>query len=113
MPGGTKEQADWFNELQRMTVSAEMAARISTATGETDVSTLLPRVSVPTLVLHARDDARAPLEAGRRMAGGIPGARFAAPTGRNHLFPETEPAPASSSSRPWRSCAHRNATESQ
>ena len=26
------------------------------------------------------------------MAGGIPGARFAAPTGGNHLFLETEPA---------------------
>jgi hypothetical protein len=28
MPGGTKEQADWFNELQRMTVSGEMPARM-------------------------------------------------------------------------------------
>jgi pimeloyl-ACP methyl ester carboxylesterase len=92
VPGGTKEQAEWFNELQRITVSAEMAARLSTATGEIDVSSLLPRVSVPTLVLHARDDARVPFEAGRRMAAGIPGARFVALTGRNHLFLETEPA---------------------
>src|SRR5262245_5805984 len=91
VPGGTKEQADWFNELQRITVSAEMAARISTATNEIDVSTLLPQVSVPTLVLHARDDARMPFEAGRQMAAGIPGARFVALTGRNHLFLETEP----------------------
>ena len=28
IPGGTKEQADWFNELQRITVSPEVAARI-------------------------------------------------------------------------------------
>jgi hypothetical protein len=28
MPGATKEQADWFNELQRMTVAADVAARI-------------------------------------------------------------------------------------
>jgi len=27
IPGGTKEQADWFNELQRISVSGEMAAR--------------------------------------------------------------------------------------
>ncbi|MGH7366561.1 MAG: alpha/beta fold hydrolase [Candidatus Rokuibacteriota bacterium] len=92
IPGGTKEQADWFNELQRTTVSGEMAARISTAGGETDVTALLPQVSVPTLVLHARDDARVPFEAGRRMAAGIPGARFVALPGRNHLFLETEPA---------------------
>ncbi|HUF70794.1 MAG TPA: alpha/beta fold hydrolase, partial [Longimicrobiales bacterium] len=92
IPGGTKEQADWFNELQRMTVSGEMAARIFTATGNTDISTLLPQIRVPTLVMHARDEARVPFEAGRRMAAGIPGARFVALQGRNHLFLETEPA---------------------
>jgi class 3 adenylate cyclase/pimeloyl-ACP methyl ester carboxylesterase len=92
MPGATKEQADWFNELQRITVSGQVAARIYEATGEIDVTPLLPRVSVPTLVLHARDEARVPFEAGRRMAAGIPGARFVALPGRNHLFLETEPA---------------------
>jgi class 3 adenylate cyclase/pimeloyl-ACP methyl ester carboxylesterase len=92
IPGGTKEQADWFNELQRITASGDVAARIYEASGEADVAALLPRVSVPTLVLHARDEARVPFEAGRRMAAGIPGARFVALTGRNHLFLETEPA---------------------
>ena len=92
IPGGTKEQADWFNELQRISVSAEMAARISRVTGDIDVTALLPRVSVPTLVLHARDDARVPFESGRRLAAAIPGARFVALQGRNHLFLETEPA---------------------
>ena len=92
VPGATKEQADWFNELQRITVSGDTAARIFTAAGETDVTALLPRVSVPTLVLHARDDARVPFEAGRRMAAGIPGARFVALTGHNHIFLESEPA---------------------
>jgi len=92
MPGATKEQADWFNELQRITVSGELAARIFTATGDTDVTALLSQVSAPTLVLHARDEARVPFEAGRRMAAGIPGARFVALPGRNHLFLESEPA---------------------
>ena len=92
VPGGTKEQAEWFNELQRMTVSAEMAARIFEANGATDVTALLPRVTVPTLVMHARDDARVPFEAGRRMAAGIPGARFVPLQGRNHIFLESEPA---------------------
>jgi class 3 adenylate cyclase/pimeloyl-ACP methyl ester carboxylesterase len=92
IPGGTKEQADWFNELQRLTVSAEMAARIHDANGDVDVTALLPQVRVPTLVLHARDEARVPFEAGRRMAAAIPGARFVTLTGRNHLFLESEPA---------------------
>jgi pimeloyl-ACP methyl ester carboxylesterase len=91
-PGATKEQADWFNELQRITVAPEVAVRITEAAGETDVTALLPQVSIPTLVMHARDDARVPFEAGRRMAAGIPGARFVTLQGRNHLFLETEPA---------------------
>ncbi len=62
------------------------------ASGEFDVTALLPQVSVPTLVLHARDDARVPFEAGRRMAASIRGARFMTLPGCNHLFLETEPA---------------------
>jgi len=92
MPGGTKEQADWYNELQRITVSADVAVRITEANADIDVSALLPRVTVPTLVMHAREDARVPFEAGRRMAAGIPGARFVPLQGRNHLFLESEPA---------------------
>jgi class 3 adenylate cyclase/pimeloyl-ACP methyl ester carboxylesterase len=92
IPGATKEQADWFNELQRITVSPEVAARMLGASADVDVTPLLPQVGVPTLVMHARDDARVPFDAGRRMAAGIPGARFVPLEGRNHLFLETEPA---------------------
>jgi class 3 adenylate cyclase/pimeloyl-ACP methyl ester carboxylesterase len=92
IPGGTKEQADWYNELQRMSVSPEIAVRIIEANADTDVSALLSRVTVPTLGMHARDDARVPFDAGRRLAAGIPGARFVTLQGRNHLFLETEPA---------------------
>jgi class 3 adenylate cyclase/pimeloyl-ACP methyl ester carboxylesterase len=92
MPGATKEQTDWFNELQRITVSPETAVRMYETSGEIDVTTLLPHVSVPTLVMHARDDARVPFEAGRRMAAAIPGARFVPLQGRNHVFLESEPA---------------------
>jgi class 3 adenylate cyclase/pimeloyl-ACP methyl ester carboxylesterase len=92
IPGASRVEADWFNELQRITVSPETAARITEATGEIDVVELLPRVNVPTLVMHARNDARVPFDAGRRMAAGIPGARFVPLQGSNHLFLETEPA---------------------
>jgi class 3 adenylate cyclase/pimeloyl-ACP methyl ester carboxylesterase len=92
VPGGTKEQADWFNELQRISASGETAARLATATADLDLTPLLSQVRVPTLVMHARDDARVPFEAGRRLAAGIPGARFVPLQGRNHVFLETEPA---------------------
>jgi class 3 adenylate cyclase/pimeloyl-ACP methyl ester carboxylesterase len=92
IPGGTKEQADWFNELQRISTSPADAVRNLAANGETDVSSLLPQVKVPTLVMHSRQDARVPFEAGRRMAAGIPGARFVPLESQNHLILESEPA---------------------
>ena len=91
IPGGTAEQAQWFNDLQRMTTSPENAARTMEAIADTDVSNLLPLVQVPTLVLHCRDDARVPFEEGRKMAAGIPGAQFVALEGRNHVILEGDP----------------------
>jgi pimeloyl-ACP methyl ester carboxylesterase len=92
IPGGAKEQVDWFNELQRISTSPADAVRNLIANGDTDVSALLSQVTVPTLVMHARDDARVPFDQGRRLAAGIPGARFVPLPSRNHLILENEPA---------------------
>jgi pimeloyl-ACP methyl ester carboxylesterase len=91
-PDATKEQADWFNDLQRASCSPENAVRYSEASGQIDVTELLGKVNVPTLVMHARDEVRVPFENGRRMAAGMPGARFVALQSRNHLILEDEPA---------------------
>ena len=92
IPDGTPEQIDWFNNLQRITTSAEGAARIRKAVNAIDVTPLLAEVKAPTLVLHCRDDGMVPFEEGRRMAAMIPNARFVALEGRNHLMLEHEPA---------------------
>jgi class 3 adenylate cyclase/pimeloyl-ACP methyl ester carboxylesterase len=92
IPGGTKEQADWFNELQRISTSPEDAVRNMIANGDVDVSALLAQVSVPTLVMHSRDETRVPFDQGRRLAAGIPGAKFVPLSSRNHLILEDEPA---------------------
>ena len=92
LPDGTAEQFQWFNDLMRITVSPENALRQRATMNEIDVSHLAPDVAVPTLVLHARDNAIVPFEEGRRMAATIPGARFVALEGRNHLILEDEPA---------------------
>jgi class 3 adenylate cyclase/pimeloyl-ACP methyl ester carboxylesterase len=92
IPGANKEQADWFNEFQRISSSPADAARNLLAIGEADVSSLLSQVKMPTLVMHVRHDARVPFESGRRMAAGIPGARFVPLEGRNHVMLEGEPA---------------------
>ena len=56
MPDATKVQADAFNELQRMTASADCAVKYYETVNNIDVQYLLPQVSVPTLVLHVRGD---------------------------------------------------------
>ena len=94
IPEGTKEQADWLNDLERKTTSPECAARYFEVVNNFDVSELLPRVQVPTLVMHMRDDLLVPIDAGRQIAAGIPGARFIALPGRNHLFLKRDPAAA-------------------
>jgi pimeloyl-ACP methyl ester carboxylesterase len=92
IPGATKEQADWFNEFQRISSSPADAARNLLANGDVDVTSLLPQVRVPTLVLHSRHDARVPFESGRRLAAGIPGAHFVPLESQNHVLLENEPA---------------------
>jgi class 3 adenylate cyclase/pimeloyl-ACP methyl ester carboxylesterase len=92
MPDATKEQADWFNDLQRASCSPESAVRYWNAAAQIDVTELLGKVTAPTLVMHARDDVRVPFESGRRLAAGIPGARFVELQSRNHLILEDEPA---------------------
>jgi class 3 adenylate cyclase/pimeloyl-ACP methyl ester carboxylesterase len=92
IPGATHEQADIFNELQRKTTSPECAFRYFDVVNDLDVRDLLSKVTAPTLVMHVRDDQIVPIEAGRQLAAGIPGARFIALPGRNHLFLEHEPA---------------------
>jgi pimeloyl-ACP methyl ester carboxylesterase/DNA-binding SARP family transcriptional activator len=92
MPDAPVENQRWFNELQRMTSSAENAIRLLRACGDVDVRPYLPQVQAPTLVLHATHDMRIPFDSGRELAGGIPGARFVSLETRNHIMPETDPA---------------------
>jgi pimeloyl-ACP methyl ester carboxylesterase/DNA-binding SARP family transcriptional activator len=91
VPGATPEQMDWFNELQRITTSPDNAAEILSAHGNIDTSHRLAEVKAPTLVIHARGDARVPYANGRELAKGIPGAKFVTLESENHLILEQEP----------------------
>src|SRR6266540_1837937 len=77
-PDCPKELADWLNDRQRLISSGECAARYLETVGDFDVTQLLPKVTVPTLVMHRRGDVRQPFEGARQMAAGISGARFVA-----------------------------------
>jgi DNA-binding winged helix-turn-helix (wHTH) protein/predicted esterase len=92
LPNGTREQIKWFADMQRLSTSGEMAARLRVACDDIDISDLLPQVRVPTLVLHARHDNVVPLEQGRQIAAQIPGARFVTLESENHVPVPGEPA---------------------
>jgi pimeloyl-ACP methyl ester carboxylesterase/DNA-binding CsgD family transcriptional regulator len=92
LPGGTPEQMDSFDELQRLSASAEMAQRLREVWMRIDVVGQLGGVEAPTLVAHARDDAIVPFEEGRLLAARIPHARFLPLDSRNHILLPQEPA---------------------
>lgn len=92
MPDATPEQVSGFNELERLSGTAEAAVRTFAANAQLDVSAQAGKVRCPTLVMHARGDARVPFEEGRLVAASIPGARFVPLDGRNHILLEQEPA---------------------
>lgn len=92
IPDATPAEAESFNEIQRMSVTPDTAARIFEAIGDFDVSHRLADLDVPVLVLHSTNDATVRFEEGRRLASQVPGARLAALDSRNHLLMRHEPA---------------------
>lgn len=92
IPGGRPEQHLWWNDLERRSATPENAARILHAFHRIEVSDIARRLRVPTLVMHARRDARIPFEEGRHLASLIPEARFVPLDSSNHILLEDEPA---------------------
>jgi DNA-binding SARP family transcriptional activator/pimeloyl-ACP methyl ester carboxylesterase len=92
LPDASLEEMGWFNDLQRISASAENAARLLRALGDFNVLDLLPGIAAPTLVLHCRDDASVPLEQGRLIASRIPRARFVVLESGNHVLLPRDPA---------------------
>jgi pimeloyl-ACP methyl ester carboxylesterase/DNA-binding CsgD family transcriptional regulator len=92
MPNGTKEQTQWFSELCRKTTSPDIAGELLKRRSRVDATGMLDRVTAPTLVLHARNDAVVPLAEGRLIASGIPSAQFVELDSQNHILLEHEPA---------------------
>src|SRR5439155_24081594 len=92
IPPGTDEQVRWLDDRQRMSTSTENAVRLWVERAKVNVVPLLPRVRVPTLVFHALNDQAIGFGAGRRVARGIPGARFVPLDSANHILRRDEPA---------------------
>ena len=76
--------------LERMSASPGMARATIEATFRIDVRPILPTITTPTLVIHAREDA-IPVQGGRYLADHIPGARLLEVDGADHAPWFTDP----------------------
>jgi class 3 adenylate cyclase len=72
-------------KVQRAAVSPRAAVALFRISLELDVSDVLPTVQTPTLVLHRRDDAYIPVEAGRTVVELMPNATFVELEGDAHF----------------------------
>jgi DNA-binding winged helix-turn-helix (wHTH) protein/pimeloyl-ACP methyl ester carboxylesterase len=86
------EDQVWFKELQTVSVSPANLVAYMRACDDINVRSLLPSLSVPTIVFHSDRDRVAPPEEGRMLAAEIPGARFVPLPSANHLLLGEEPA---------------------
>lgn len=92
MPDASSEQIRWFNELQANSSDAHNALLLETAFHDLDLTSMASQVTVPTLVVHGRDDHATPHDEGRRLAAAIPDAEFVTLESRNHVLTADESA---------------------
>jgi len=85
VPGADVITAQWFAKLQRQSATAEMAAQLLALVYQVNVADLLPRLRVPTLVIHRQRDRAMPFRLGRDLAALIPDARFVPLEGDIHI----------------------------
>jgi pimeloyl-ACP methyl ester carboxylesterase len=75
----------WLAMVERTCASPGMARASLEAAFRIDVRPILPTITVPTLVIHAREDRVVPVQLGRYLADHIPGARYLEVDGADHL----------------------------
>ena len=76
MPGASAEQLRWMSDRERVSATAETVIRQAKESRKVDGFAHAGEVSVPTLVIHSRDDGVALFERARTLAGAIPNAQF-------------------------------------
>lgn len=88
----TPEEQSWFRDLQQVSISPDNLVRYMRACDDINVRSILPTLSVPTIVFHSDRDKIAPPQEGRILAADIPGARFVPLASANHVLLADEPA---------------------
>ncbi len=76
----------WLSDMFRMGSSPGANLALARSEMMMDVTSILPAVRVPTLVIHLTGDRACNVEEGKFLARHIPGARFVELPGGDHLF---------------------------
>jgi pimeloyl-ACP methyl ester carboxylesterase len=90
IPDSNQAEKDSFDQLMQLSTSAEKAAAISRVNAEIDVTNRLGQITLPTLIMHSRDDQRVPMDQSQIMADKMPNARFVPLDSKNHLILEQD-----------------------
>jgi class 3 adenylate cyclase len=75
-----------FAKFERLSSSPGALRTILSLHRQIDVTSILPCLQIPTLVLHRRADAQVPASAGRKLAEHISGAKYVEYPGGDHYF---------------------------
>jgi pimeloyl-ACP methyl ester carboxylesterase len=75
-----------FAKFERLSASPGAVKAFTLLNWHIDVSSILPAVRVPTLVLHRQGDLQIPVERGRELAASIPDAKFIEYPGGDHTY---------------------------
>jgi class 3 adenylate cyclase len=76
----------WWARYQRLAASPGAAVTLLRSAFETDTRSVLPAVTVPTLILHRAGDPFTTTDHGRYLAAAIKGAKYVELVGQDHLF---------------------------
>jgi pimeloyl-ACP methyl ester carboxylesterase len=76
----------WHARYERLALSPRVVRAVVALDFENDVRGVLPAIRVPALVMHRQGNRFIDIEHGRYLAQHIPGARFVALPGDDHLF---------------------------
>lgn len=86
VPSANELERRAYGVFMRAAASPRMAKALIETNEQIDVRDVLPSVHMPALVLHVDGDRAMPVEGGKLLADGIPGARFASYPGINHAI---------------------------
>jgi class 3 adenylate cyclase len=83
---GDAHLRETLGRVQRQAASPRTASSMMRMLVDTDVRSVLPTISVPTLVVHRTEDSFSRIAHGRYLAESIAGAKLAEVSGRDYLF---------------------------